>query len=324
MLLKSCAYTLNDIFNAMNNSLNTFSKKEIENLIFTIRGKQVMLDSDLAEMYGVEIKRLNEQVKRNGTRFPSEFMFQITESEFDFLRSQFAIIESGVSLRSHSATLKDKRGKHRKYLPYAFTEQGVAMLSAVLRSETAVTVSIQIMNAFVEMRRFITGNAVLFQRLESVEQKQLEADDKFERIFRALESHETRPDNGIFFDGQVFDAYVFISDLVRSAKTSISLIDNYIDESVLLLLTKRKPGVKVTIYTKAGKTLQQDVDKHNRQYEPVEIKELTSSHDRFLIIDKSELYHIGASLKDLGKKWFAFSKMDTGTLVLLEKLNALK
>lgn len=282
-----------------------------------------MLDSNIAEMYGVEIRRLNEQVKRNITRFPQEFMFQIDESEFTFLRSQYAIIEREERLRSQNAILKDKRGKHRKYLPYVFTEQGVAMLSAILRSETAIKVSIQIITAFVEMRKFITGNAALFQRIQSVEHKQLEADDKFEQIFRALESHETRPENGIFFDGQVFDAYVFISDLIRSAKTSISLIDNYIDESVLLLLTKRKPGVRVTIYTKPGKALQQDVDKHNSQYEPVEVKELTASHDRFLIIDDKELYHIGASLKDLGKKWFAFSKMDAGSLVLLKKINEL-
>lgn len=179
------------------------------------------------------------------------------------------------------------------------------------------------MNAFVEMRKFITVNAALFQRLESVEHKQLEADDKFERIFRALESPGTKPENGIFFDGQVFDAYIFISDLIRSAQTSISLIDNYIDERVLLLLTKRKPGVKATIYTKPDKALQLDVNKHNSQYTPVEIKELTVSHDRFLIIDEKEFYHIGASLKDLGKKWFAFSKMDAGSLVLLEKINDL-
>jgi phage regulator Rha-like protein len=308
----------------MNNPISTFNQNEIENLIFTIRGKQVMLDSNLAEMYGVEIKRLNEQVKRNITRFPQEFMFQINESELDFLRSQIAILKSEESLRSQIATLKDKRGSHRKYLPYVFTEQGVAMLSAILRSETAVKVSIQIMNAFIEMRKFIIGNAALFQRLESVEHKQLEADNKFERIFRALESSETKPENGIFFDGQVFDAYVFISDLIRSANTSISLIDNYIDESVLLLLTKRKPGVNATIYTKPDKALQLDMIKHNSQYAPVEIKELSASHDRFLIIDEKELYHIGASLKDLGKKWFAFSKIDSGSLVLLKKLNELK
>jgi hypothetical protein len=157
-----------------------------------------------------------------------------------------------------------------------------------------------------------------------VEHKQREADNKFERIFKALESHETQPKNGIFFDGQVFDAYVFISDLIRSATKSISLIDNYIDESILLLLTKRRSGVKVSIYTKPGKVMQQDVDKHNSQYEPVEIKVLTASHDRFLIIDEKDFYHIGASLKDLGKKWFAFSKMDVGSLDLLKKINELK
>lgn len=268
-----------------------------------------MIDRDLAELYGVFTKRINEQVKRNANRFPEQFCFQLNEYE-------------KIELVANCDRFKSL--KHSSSFPMAFTEQGVAMLSAILRSETAIKVSIQIITAFVEMRKFITGNAALFQRIQSVEHKQLEADDKFERILRALESHETRPENGIFFDGQVFDAYVFISELIRSAKTSISLIDNYIDESVLLLLTKRKPGVKVTIYTKPGKALQQDVNKHNSQYEPVDVKELTASHDRFLIIDENEIYHIGASLKDLGKKWFAFSKMDAGSLVLLKKIKELK
>jgi len=284
-------------------------KQEIENRILTIRGMQVMIDRDLAELYGVLTKRINEQVKRNANRFPEQFCFQLNEYE------KIELVANCVRFKSL---------KHSSSFPVAFTEQGVAMLSAILRSETAVNVSIQIMNAFVEMRKFIKGNATLFQRLESVEYKQLEAEDKFERIFRALESHETRPENGIFFDGQVFDAYVFISDLIRSAEISLRLIDNYIDESVLLLFTKRKPGVSVTLYTKTGRALQLDLDKYNSQYEPVEVKELTASHDRFLIIDEKELYHIGASLKDLGKKWFAFSKMDTASLVIMKKINKLK
>jgi len=293
----------------MKNPVSTFNQNEIENRIFTIRGMQVMIDRDLAELYGVLTKRINEQVKRNASRFPEQFCFQLNEYE-------------KIELVANCDRFKSL--KHSSSFPIVFTEQGVAMLSAILRSETAVTVSIQIINAFVQMRKFITNHAALFQRLESVEHKQRDADNKFERIFKALESHETQPKNGIFFDGQVFDAYVFISELIRSATKSISLIDNYIDESILLLLTKRRSGVKVSIYTKPGKVMQQDVDKHNSQYEPVEIKVLTASHDRFLIIDEKDFYHIGASLKDLGKKWFAFSKMDVGSLDLLKKINELE
>ncbi|MFZ4549555.1 MAG: ORF6N domain-containing protein [Bacteroidales bacterium] len=293
----------------MKNPISTFNQNEIENRIFTIRGMQVMIDRDLAELYGVLTKRINEQVKRNASRFPEQFCFQLNEYE-------------KIELVANCDRFKSL--KHSSSFPIVFTEQGVAMLSAILRSETAVTVSIQIINAFVQMRKFITNHAALFQRLESVEHKMRDADNKFERIFKALESHETQPKNGIFFDGQVFDAYVFISDLIRSATKSISLIDNYIDKSILLLLTKRRSGVKVSIYTKPGKVMQQDVDKHNSQYEPVEIIALTASHDRFLIIDEKDFYHIGASLKDLGKKWFAFSKMDVGSLDLLKKINELK
>ena len=299
----------NEFVESMKNPVSTFNQNEIENRIFTMRGMQVMIDRDLAELYGVLTKRINEQVKRNASRFPEQFCFQLNEYE-------------KIELVANCDRFKSL--KHSSSFPIVFTEQGVAMLSAILRSETAVTVSIQIINAFVQMRKFITRNAALFQRLESVEHKQRDADEKFERIFKALESHEPQPENGIFFDGQIFDAYVFISDLIRSATKSISLIDNYIDESILLLLTKRRPGVKACIYTKPGKVLQQDVDKLNSQYEPVEVKVLTASHDRFLIIDEKELYHIGASLKDLGKKWFAFSKMDVDSLVLLKKINELK
>lgn len=194
------------------------------------------------------------------------------------------------------------------------------MLSAVLRSETAVIVSIRIIDAFIEMRKFIQANTNLFQRMDFLESKQTETDRKFSQVFQALEKHEPKPENGIFFDGQIFDAYVFVSDLIRSAKHSIILIDNYIDESVLLLLTKRKQGVKAIIYTRPNKTLILDIEKQNQQYDPVEFRKLESSHDRFLLIDEVELYHIGASLKDLGKKWFAFSRMNSMQKELLEKL----
>ena len=280
---------------------------EIKTKIYTIRGVQVMLDSDLAKLYGVEIRVLNQAVKRNKERFPEDFMFQLTKEEVESLRSQIVILKKG-------------RGKHRKYLPYAFTEQGVAMLSAVLKSKTAVEVSIKIMKAFVAMRKFILKNAEIFSRLEKVEYKLSEHDKKFEALFDALANKEEIPNQGIFFDGQIFDAYKFISDLIRSAKKSIVLIDNYIDESVLTLLTKRKPQVKAVIYVgKITKQIELDLKKHNAQYSPIEIKEVKNIHDRFLIIDDRDVYHIGASLKDLGKKVFAFSKIDKNGLKILEK-----
>jgi phage regulator Rha-like protein len=304
------------------------------NRIYVIRDQKVMLDSDLAEIYGVETRRLNEQVKRNIDRFSELFMFQLTDEEYENLRSQFVTSEKTdlksqnatlkkSGLRSQNATLEDKRGKHRKYLPYVFTEHGAIMLASVLKSETAVQASIRIVQAFVEMRKYISANSQLFLRMDTLEQKILRTDEKVDMVYKALEDNSIKPKQGIFFDGQVFDAYTFVSDLVRSAKISIVLIDNYIDDSVLTLLIKRKKGVSATIFTsKISKQLLLDVKKHNAQYAPVELKELKNAHDRFMIIDQSELYHFGASLKDLGKKWFAFSKMETGAIEMLGKLNA--
>lgn len=281
----------------------------IQGMIFTIRGLQVMIDRDLADVYGVENKRLNEQVKRNIERFPEAFRFQLTDSERDEL----------VANCDRFASIK-----HATSNPYAFTEQGVSMLSAVLRSETAIKVSIQIINAFVEMRRFIQSNASIFMRLESVEQRQLSFEAKsaetFDKVFQALEASEP-PKQGIFYDGQVFDAHVFVSDLIRKAKKSLILVDNYVDDTVLTLLTKRRKNVRATIFTRSiSKQLALDLEKHNAQYPAIDVKILQDSHDRFLIIDERDIYHIGASLKDLGKKWFAFSKIESGALVLLEKL----
>lgn len=279
----------------------------IASRIFEIRVTQVMLDSDLAELYETETKFINRAVKRNESRFPEAFMFQLTENEWENLKYQF-----GTS-SLHGG---------RRTLPYVFTEQGVAMLSAVLNTDRAITASIQIMQAFVAMRRFLLNNASVFQRLDQVELKQLKTDEKIEQIFKALEAGKPEPDKGIFFDGQIFDAYVFVANIIKKAKNSIILIDNYVDESVLTLLAKRNKKVTVTIYTKnSSKQLQLDLDKHNSQYPIVEVKYFNDSHDRFLIVDQKELYHIGASLKDLGKRWFAFSKMDTITTEVLSKLN---
>lgn len=293
----------------MKNNELIIDTKAIENRIFTIRGFQAMLDRDLSELYQVPTKRLNEQVKRNIERFPEQFRFQLTQDEKSEL---VANCDRFVNL------------KHSTSLPSAFTEQGVAMLSAVLRSETAVQVSIQIMEAFVAMRRFIATNAEVFQRLDRVERKQLEVDKKFEQIFDAIESKEVRARQGIFFDGQVFDAYSFVSDLIRFAGKSIVLIDNYIDDTVLTLFSKRRKGVLLTIVTKTvSKRLKLDIKKFNVQYPPVTVMEFGNSHDRFLIIDDSLVYHFGASLKDLGKKWFAFSKMEIGAVEMLGKLEKL-
>ncbi|MBN2681928.1 MAG: ORF6N domain-containing protein [Bacteroidales bacterium] len=302
--------------------MELIKSQPIENKIYTIRGIQIMLDSDLAEIYQIETKVLNQAVKRNNDRFPNTFRFQLTDDEFNDIRSQFVTLESkGNSLRSQSATLKDQRGKHRKYLPYVFTEQGVAMLSAVLRSDVAVQVSIQIIQAFVKMRSFLLQNAAVFQRLDNLEINQLKTNEKIEQIFKALDAGQPEPDKGVFFDGQVFDAYAFVCDLVKKAKKGIILIDNFVDESVLTLLNKRNPKVQTIIYTKEiSKSLKLDLQKHNAQYPPIEIKTFTKSHDRFLIIDQNELYHIGASLKDLGKKWFAFSRMDSLTTQVLNNL----
>lgn len=283
-------------------------ENKVESLIRVIRGQQVMLDRDLAELYGVETRRLNEQVKRNIERFPEDFMFQLTSNEFDNLKSQIAI---------------SSWGGVRK-LPYAFTEQGVAMLSGVLKSSTAVEANIRIMRAFVSMRHFMVNNAAIFQRLETIEFNQLESnkvqakilahqevqDHRIDEIFRRLDEGMYKPKQGIFFDNQIYDAYSFVSELVKSAKQRIILIDNYVDETVLTLLDKRGENVSATIYTQqVSRQFRLDVDRHNSQYPPIEVDVFRRSHDRFLCIDDT-VYHVGASIKDLGKKWFAFSKME--------------
>jgi len=285
----------------------------------------VITDSDLAALYGVEIRVLNQAVKRNMDRFPEEFMFQLTKAEFEELTAPSDTAKvAGNGLRSQFVTSNTGRGG-RRYLPYAFTEQGVAMLSAVLRSKTAVRVSVQIMKAFVEMRRFLQNNAQIFFRLDSVERRQLtfesETAQNFEKVFDALGQRTEPPKQGIFYDGQIYDAYTFVADLIRRARKSLVLIDNYVDDTVLTLLAKRKEEVSVTIYTKnISQGLALDLKKHNEQYPPITIVEFKDAHDRFLIVDEKETYHLGASLKDLGKKWFAFSKLDRGAMEMLNKL----
>ena len=281
--------------------------EDINSKIYTIRGVQVMLDEDSAKLYNVETKVFNQAVKRNIERFPDNFRFLLTQNEYESLRSQFV-------------TLETARGKHRKYLPYAFTEQGVSMLSAVLKSDTAIQTSIQIINSFVKMRRFLFDNASVFQRFTQIEQKLLTHDENFDKLFEALENKSLKPKQGIFYDGEIFDAYIFINDLIKNAKAEIILIDNYIDENVFILFSKY-PNIKTKIYTQSiTKQLKLDFEKYQKQYQKIELLEFKNSHDRFLIIDKKEIFHIGASLKDLAKKWFAFSKINLEIAELLKKL----
>jgi hypothetical protein len=303
----------------------TISQRHIENRIFNIRNVQVMLDSDLAQIYQVETKMLNRAVKRNLERFPEDFMFQLTEYEWDKFKGQIVALGHSISqneitneedaLKYQIGTLKQGRGQHRKYLPFVFTEQGVAGLSGVLKSMTAAKVHVTIMRAFVAMRKFIQENQLVYQRLDKIELRQLETDQKFEKVFKALESRNIIPNQGVFFDGQVFDAYELASKIIRSAKTSIVLIDNYIDESTLTHLSKKNQGVKALLLTQSqSKQLNLDLQKANEQYGNFELKHFEKSHDRFLIIDGQEVYHLGASLKDLGKKWFAFSHLDKNSV----------
>lgn len=291
-------------------NLMPISLDTVKARIYTVRDRQVMLDKDIASLYEVIPIRLREQVQRNIERFPEDFMFQLTDAEVNSMVSQNAI-----------PSRKHLGGS----LPYVFTEQGVASLSGVLKSSKAAEVHVKIMRAFVEMRRFIQTNAQVFARLDSVERRQIalesETERNFEKVFQALEQGQELPRQGIFYDGQVYDAHVFVSDLIRSARKSLILIDNYVDDSVLTLLGKRAKGVTAHIYTKSvSKQLTLDLKKYNQQYPAISVETFTGAHDRFLIIDGTDIYHIGASLKDLGKKWFAFSKFETDAVEMLNKL----
>jgi hypothetical protein len=271
-------------------------QSEIESRIFTIRGMQVMLDSDLALLYGTETKFINRALSRNQNRFPTDFAFKISQEEFEKLRCQFG-------------TSNTSRGG-RRYLPFVFTEQGVSMLSAVVNTKIAVNISIQIIRAFVELRKSHSEVYLLSKRIAKLEHRQKNTESDLNKVLNALEGNNI-PRSGIFFNDQIFDAYVFSSELIAKAKKSIILIDNYTDETTLIQLSKRNKKVSCIIYTeKITAQLKLDLEKHNAQYPPIEIRILKNTHDRFLILDERELYHLGASLKDLGKRWFAFSKMD--------------
>ena len=270
---------------------------DIENKILVIRGEQVIIDRDLAKFYGVATKVLNQAVKRNIERFPEEFCFQLNKEEFENWKSQFVTSNS------------DKMGLRRP--PYAFTEQGVAMLSAVLKSDTAIIASIQIIHAFVFMRRFLQNNSKVFVEIDSIKRHQIESDKRIDELFDKMDRYKIEDRQGIFFQGQIFDAYAKFESFIQSAESKIILIDNYVDLSVLERFAKKRENVKVVIYTDPKTKLsEQDIQKFNEQYPRLILKHSTKVHDRFLIIDNKILYHIGASLKDLGKKCFAFEVLD--------------
>ncbi|DAB28933.1 MAG TPA: DNA-binding protein [Sulfurimonas sp. UBA12504] len=291
------------------NELIIIDNQTVQSKIYTIRSVQVMIDRDLAVLYGVETKHINQAVRNNQDKFQDDFFFELSNDEFN-------------SLRSNDLTANFAKTRTN---PKVFTEQGVYMLATILKSTVASQTTVLIIKTFASMRKFLLSNASIFQRLDNIETKQLqqklESDEKFNKIFDAIEEKGIPQKQHIFYDGQIFDAYLFVSDIIKSAKSSIKLIDNYIDESTFVLFTKRDANVAMKIYTKKiSAQLGLDLEKHNAQYPKIEIEKFDLSHDRFLIIDEKEVYHFGASLKDLGKKWFAVSKMDINSFELLEKL----
>ncbi len=291
----------------INEELNvvTYDVNNIKKLIYTIRGKQVMLDSDVARLYHYETRRINEAVKRNIERFPIEFCFQLNNNEYEFLKSQFA-------------TSKIRGGKHK--LPYVFTEKGILMLSGLLKNEIAIEVSINIIEAFVEMRKFIINNGQVFERLTSIECKLLDYDNKFNLVFNELQKQKEQEDNQkIFFKGQIYDAYELIINIIKTARNKIVIIDNYIDDTILEMLKKKNKDVETTILTSQNCNITRlDIRKFNEQYPILKIAMTNNFHDRFIIIDNKELYHCGASLKDLGKKCFGINKIED--IEIIEKI----
>ncbi len=286
---------------------------EIQKLIYVIRNNQVMLDSDLAALYQVETKRLNEAVRRNKSRFPERFCFQLTNEEYKNLKSQFATSNLGDNENAHGG---------RRKLPFAFTEQGIAMLSSVLRSEVAVQASIRIMDTFVEMRKYMAHTSLLYEKMNAMELRQLAFQEKtnrqFEQVFDYIAFHEEDRQK-IFYEGQIFDAFILMTDLIRQAEKDIVLIDGYVDVATLNILSKKKDGVKVILYTRPETKLTAlDIQNFNAQYPCLEVRETKAFHDRFLIIDNLKGYHIGASLKDVGKKCFGINRIeDTETICRL-------
>lgn len=280
------------------------NENSIKDKIHTIRNHQVMLDRDLAELYGVETKHINQAVRNNQDKFMDDFYFELTNNEFENLRS-----------KNLTANFSKTRTN-----PKVFTEQGIYMLATILKSKVASEVTVYIIKTFANMRKLISQNIPMFERFERIEQRLTIYDENFDKLFDALEDKSLKLKQGIFYDGEVFDAYVFINDLLKLATNEIILIDNYIDETVFTIFSKY-PNIRIKIYTKIiTKQVKLDFEKYKTQYLNIELFEFKNSHDRFLIIDKKEVYHLGASIKDLGKKWFAFSKFEIENLKILEYL----
>ena len=301
----------------INEDLNVeiYEVEEIKQKIFTIRGNQVMMDSDVAMLYHYETKKINQTVKRNINRFPEKFCFKLTEKEFNDNWSQI--------VTSSENEYKKHRGK--KYLPYVFTEQGIAMLSGLLKNEIAVQVSINIIEAFVEMRKFINTNGQVYQRISNIENKLLYIDDKIlkhdydiNQIFDRFETENSKQNNKqkIFFQGQIWDSYSLIVDIIREAKEKIVIIDNYVDDSILKMLSKKNKNVEVVILTSdKSKITKLDVQKFNKEYPILKLAKTNKFHDRFIIIDNKELYHCGASIKDLGNKCFGINRIEDENII---------
>lgn len=276
----------------------------IRSLVYVVRGRQVMLDSDLASLYHVETKRLNEAAKRNSERFPERFRFQLTKEEYENLKSQIAT----------SSLQREKEYGGRRKLPYVFTEQGIAMLSSVLRSSIAIQVNIRIMDTFVEMRKYMAHTAMVLEKVNQMEARQIadqrRNDERFEQVFDYMADHR-ESNQKIFFDGQIFDAFSLLTDLIGQAKNSIALIDGYVDMGTLNILAKKQNKVNVCIYTLSNTRLTtQDIEKFNAQYPSLKVKYTGLFHDRFLILDENKAYHIGASVKDAGKKCFGITQIE--------------
>ena len=288
----------------MEEELELTTAEDIQNLIYTVRGKQVMLDSDVANLYHYETKKINQAVKRNIERFPEGFCFQLTESELENLRSQF--VTSSLGTGNYGG---------RRYLPYVFTEQGIAMLAPLLKNKIAVQVSINIMNAFVIMRHFLKENGQVFERLTSVEYRLIEHDKKFDILFDKLQEKQIE-NQRIFFNGQIYDAYSLIIDIIKKANNKITIIDNYVDDSILEMLSKKKDNVEVVILTSNKSNIKNiDIQKFNKQYPTLKVAKTDKFHDRFIILDEKEMYHLGASIKDLGKKCFGINKIENDDII---------
>ncbi len=283
-------------------AIDIYNKEKIRSMIYKVRGKQVIMDSDVARLYHTETRNINQTVKRNIERFPERFCFRLTWDEFKNLKSQFV---------TSSLESKNDYGGRRK-LPLVFTEQGIAMISSLIRSEIAIKTSINIMDAFIEMRKFISNNTNMLNRLTTVEYKLLEHDKKFDEVFNELQNNkEEKVTSKIFYNGQIYDAYSLIIKIIKEAKEKILIIDNYIDDTILEMLSKKNKGVEVVILTSNNCNLTKlDIQKFNKQYPTLKLSKTSIFHDRFIVIDNKNLYHIGASLKDLGKKCFGINKIE--------------